>query len=286
MTALTRHLPAPVTDRDVATIEAQVRKIATSALVPDALRGKPADILLIGLKARELGVDRLTVALQHIISIKGSICLSAQMCVALARRAGHDLWVEEYGPTSVTVAGSVRQHPQRVTKVTWTIDMAKTAKLTDKDVWRSFPQAMLFARASKDWVKMNCPEVMMGLDDGAYSFEDIAGLPDEAAPGEVHGQVVDDTVDAELVEPDLGAEQWAARWTQLCREARCDRETSRWLLSQAVGGRVDRAADVPEDLRDACEAALARWDAYRRQLEAKGQVADMAAPFDEEPADA
>ena len=27
-------------------------------------------------------------------------------------------------------------------------------------------------------------------------------------------------------------------------------------------------------------------DAYRRQLEAKGQVADMAAPFDEEPADA
>lgn len=270
MTALTRHLPAPVTDRDVATIEAQVRKIATSALVPDALRGKPADILLIGLKARELGVDRLTVALQHIISIKGSICLSAQMCVALARRAGHDLWVEEYGPTSVTVAGSVRQHPQRVTKVTWTIDMAKTAKLTDKDVWRSFPQAMLFARASKDWVKMNAPEVMMGLDDGAYSFEDIAGLPDEAAPGEVHGQVVDDTVDAELVP----ADDWAQRWTALCRDARCDRETSRWLLSETVGRRVDRAADVPDDMQAACEAALAKW------------VADMAAPFDEEPADA
>lgn len=276
MTAIERHQPAALTPREERWIDATINQLVSSksSLVPSNLRGKPDDLRLVLTKAAENGVRSYTTALENFHAVDGRIISSAAIAVAFARRAGHELWPETYGPTECTVAGHRRERPERITRVTWTLDMAKAANLVTKSNWKSYPAQMLYARASKTWVTINCPEVLMGLDDGAYFLEDLVDAPPADAgyltlPPEP--TTPDDTVDAEIV-PDPN-DDWAQRWTALCRDARCDRETSRWLLSQAVGGRVDRAADVPDDMQAACEAALAKW------------VADMAAPF-EEPADA
>lgn len=154
----------------------------------------------------------------------------------------------------------------------------RDAKRSMREPWWKHRQAMLLARAMKLLAKPLGGAALVGLSaqvpvDFDLDVDDLADIePVVADLG--GGRFVTDAhpddgiEDAEIV-PTPATEEWAQRWTELCREARCDRETSRWLLSETCGTRVDRAADVPADLRAACEAALDRW------------VADMSTPADD-----
>lgn len=67
-----------------------VHDLADSDLVPPALRRKPANVLLVALAARDLGIS-LTTGLRQIQVIEGQPSISAQLMGALIRRDGHRL---------------------------------------------------------------------------------------------------------------------------------------------------------------------------------------------------
>lgn len=271
-TDIERHQGGALTKREEQWIDATIRQLTSSksSLVPAALRGKPDDLRLVLTKAAETGVRQYTTALENFHAVDGRIISSAAIAVAFARRAGHDVWCEEFSPERCVVAGHRRGKPERVTRVTYTIEMARAANLLNKSNWKSYPAQMLYARASKTWVTMNCPEVLMGLDDGATFLEDLVDTPpvrDVAVdPVHVH-QDDDDTVDAELVDDEMTADAFAHRWGGLCRAAGATPADSKAILSNVAG--VQYAAEVLPERRAACETALADW------------AEAMAAPFEE-----
>lgn len=71
-----------------------------------------------------------------------------------------------------------------------TIEEAKAAGLTNRDVWTFYPKTMLFARALTTGVKWYCPEILGGADVSEEPYiEGTARVVEEAengAPEEVH----------------------------------------------------------------------------------------------------
>jgi hypothetical protein len=154
-------LGAPQGDFDAAYRLA--KNLALSNIIPDTLRGKPADVLVIVLYGQELGLAPMQ-AMQVIDVVKGRPSLRANLWVALARKAGHRVSVTEETPTSCTVQ-VVRCDDPTPQVVTYTLENAKTAGLLSNDGYRKHPADMLYARAASKCIRRACPEVALGFSD-------------------------------------------------------------------------------------------------------------------------
>lgn len=149
-------------------------QIARTEFVPGALRGKPSAILACFMAGRELGLGPMA-SLQHVAIIDGRPNLSAELQVALARKAGHQIEGQST-PSEATVTG-IRGDTGETMTVTWTLETALTAGLIDKIEdgkpvkrsqngrplpWELYPQSMLFARAATQLCGMLFSDVMIG----------------------------------------------------------------------------------------------------------------------------
>ena len=165
-----RSIAVGAPQQDLAQVMELARVMAVSALLPQALRGKPADVLVSILYGQELGIAPMQ-AIQAIYVVNGRPTISAQLWVALARRAGHKVRVVEETPESCTVEVERADDPGHPTRVTYTLDQAKAAKLTGKDVWTGHRAAMLYARAVSTACRRACPEIALGFGDEADRVE-------------------------------------------------------------------------------------------------------------------
>lgn len=180
MTDLAHQQP---TDVEVADL------LARSDLVPSAFRGKPANVYLALMMGRSVGLDPAT-SLQAITVVDGKPALSAAAMGALVRKAGHRLRVEgdDTHATAVLIRADDPEHEHRSV---WTIDRARTAGLTGKGAWRTYPQAMLQARAISEVCRLAASDVLLGL---AHSSDELADAPAVVEPlAVVAGEVVDTT---------------------------------------------------------------------------------------------
>lgn len=186
--------PVPtVTEREIVLIERQAAILAKSDLVGD-LKGKPADIAVVGLQALALGVP-FNAAFSELYVIeskwkdadgtwrtKKAVVPSARIRVALARRAGHEVWFTESSPTQATCCLR-RRGERRVHVLTATIDEAKAAGLTSKKVWEKFPADMLRATAARKLVALAAQDVMLGIpgaDLVTTEYDDVVDdIPDD-----------------------------------------------------------------------------------------------------------
>lgn len=167
-------------------------RIADTEFVPAAMRGRPAMVAACIMYGDEIGVGPMQ-ALASIHVVDGRPFPSAELLRALVLRDGHVFRVIEATGTSCTVLGIRAGRPESEgVRVTWTIEMARAAGLAGKGAWRSYPRALLVARASTDLARMLFPDVVKGLghvpDDSPAVAEDWAelttatGLPDTPAP--------------------------------------------------------------------------------------------------------
>ena len=101
-------------------------------------------------------------SLARISVIDGRPSLAAEAQRALILAAGHELWIEESTITRCTVAGRRRDSDQ-TSRVTWTSDDAKRAKLDGKPNWRTYPRQMLLARASAELARAVFADAIGGL---------------------------------------------------------------------------------------------------------------------------
>jgi hypothetical protein len=142
--------------------------IAKSDLLPKAYVGKPQNVLVAMQWANALGVNPMT-AMQQLYILDGKPTASASMIAGLVRRAGHTLRV--HGDDTRAVCEIVRaDDPDFTFSAVWDIARATRAGLAGKSVWKSYPAAMLKARAITEAARDACPEALLGI---AYTPEEV-----------------------------------------------------------------------------------------------------------------
>ena len=116
--------------------------------------------------AGHLGLAPHAAAEVHVI--KGNLTLSAKLCRALAHNHGLRVIRVEETPVSCTAA-VIDAKGVVLGQSTYTIDQAAARGLTSRDNWKTQPDRMLWARASKQVLDDFAPWVTVGvmLDDEA-----------------------------------------------------------------------------------------------------------------------
>src|SRR4051812_31193338 len=156
-------------------------RIAGTEFVPKALRDNAPAVAACIMFGDEIGVGPMT-ALQGVHVIDGRPFLSAELMRALVLSAGHMIQVEESSGVRCTVVGYRREAPTVPIRVDWTIEMARAAGLAGRGAWRSYPRALLLARASADLCRMAFPDIVRGLGHipEAPAATDVADWQDYA----------------------------------------------------------------------------------------------------------
>lgn len=172
---------------------------AASGLVPRDLRGKPNDVLVVLLTARELRIDYMT-ALRECAPINGKVTLSPKLRIAMILQRGvGDVWYDPANNAATATVYGQRTGSDRVAAYTFTWDDAIAAGLADArctpndvgtgivhwsgsssasckcDMYRKYGRNMLKWRAGG----YLCDEVFPDVGTGLYSAEELGGTVDE-----------------------------------------------------------------------------------------------------------
>lgn len=135
----------------------------------------PVQALALMLLAQSEGMHPVTAARDYHV-IQGRPTLKADTMLARFQAAGGTVKWHDYTDKAVSATFS---HPHGGSvKVEWTIEQAKAAKLTGKDVWQQYPRAMLRARVISEGVRTVYPGVLAGM----YTPEEVRDMTD------VHGE--------------------------------------------------------------------------------------------------
>ena len=125
----------------------------------------------------------------HIIQNRPS--LKADTLLARYQQAGGTVKWTVYTDKNVT---AVFTHPASGSvTVEWTIEMAKAAGLTGKDIWKAYPRAMLRSRVIAEGVRTSYPGVAVGI----YTPEELSdGAPEIDVTPVSQNEAIRQTVEA------------------------------------------------------------------------------------------
>jgi hypothetical protein len=183
--AIREHAPAMVR-----LSSEQLQYIAHTEFVPKSMRGNLPAILACVAMGRELGLGDM-VSLRNVHVIDGRTALSAEVMVALVRQRGHSIQ-GNFSGDSCTVAGKRIDNGDEIT-VTWTRQMAVDAGLVNKDNYKRYTPAMLWARGVSQLCRMLFEDCFAGsahtpeeISDGDFEeFDDSAGEPEASGSADV-----------------------------------------------------------------------------------------------------
>lgn len=172
--------PAAIIPKNFLEAQAMCAALAGAGLVPRAFAGNPANMLLVVMTGLEVGLPPMA-SLRLYTTWDGVPRLMAEGVRAIILRAPE---IEHFematcSDVEATWIGKRRGRPEK--SVTWTIERARRAGLTEKDIWKKYPQDMLNARASMQLGRIIAPDIVAGM-----------GSDEEAKDG--------DFVDAQSVE--------------------------------------------------------------------------------------
>jgi hypothetical protein len=154
-----------LTVQDMEALWKTAAHVSRSSFAPQELRGKQEEVFAALLTGSELGLGPMA-SLRHISIIDGKPSLSAAMQLALLRRAGHTIQVEEQSATRCAIVA--RSPAGEEMHVEYTAAEAKAAGLLSKTNWQKYPADMLWARC----VSRLARRVDAGATLGIYSPAD------------------------------------------------------------------------------------------------------------------
>lgn len=156
------------------------KALASANLLPRQYQNNPGNVLFALEYADALGVSPIH-AITSIHVIEGKPSASADLIGSLVRRAGHKLRVT--GDDTHARAVIIRADDPDFEYVSeWDMGKARAAGLTGKGVWKSYPGAMLRARAITEVARMGASDALYGVQ---YSPEELG------ANVNADGEVVD-----------------------------------------------------------------------------------------------
>lgn len=172
MGEMTVYKQQPVATITYADMERMADCIAKSGLFGVKTQVQALALMLL---AQSEGLHPVTAARDYHV-IQGRPTLKADTMLARFQAAGGTVKWDSYTDKAVSATFS---HPHGGSvKVEWTIDQAKAAKLTGKDVWQQYPRAMLRARVISEGIRTVYPGVLAGM----YTPEEVRDMTD------VHGE--------------------------------------------------------------------------------------------------
>jgi len=137
--------------------------LSNSQLVPRAFAGNPPNILMAILTGAEMGIAPMQ-SLRSIHVIEGRPTLSAEMMTAAAKSSPACRYFRLVESTdTVAVYETQRTEDPEPTRMSYTIEQARTAGLVGKGNWKSHPAAMLRARCSASLARAVYPDVLAGI---------------------------------------------------------------------------------------------------------------------------
>lgn len=201
-------------------MNAMAETLAKSNMLPEALRGKPADVFAVLQLGMELNLKPMQALLQ-IYVVKGRPGCSAALKRALVLTNPQCEDAHFVESTDKTATYTTKRRGRAATKKTFTIEMAHAAGLTANPSYKAHPAAMLRARASSAELDAEWSDVVQGmstLDELREIEGDVVdvkpnrptlvsvGAPDSKAPvSQVPDEPVDDDFDRALREQDKPA---------------------------------------------------------------------------------
>ncbi|MEW5848854.1 MAG: hypothetical protein AB2A00_08565 [Myxococcota bacterium] len=206
VTAL-QKFPAPATNEDQAVTNLvphnleQLYKLSHnlsgSALIPNALRNRPADVAVVIMTGLELGLSPMQ-ALRLIHVWNGKPSLSADLIVALVKRSPACKYFRLLESNArLATYETLREGEPEPTRMSFTVEQAQKAGLLNKDVWRNYPEPMLRARAAAYLARIVYPDVVGGI----YTEDEGEEIRRNNSPGSVHAvsaTVVDEAASVEV----------------------------------------------------------------------------------------
>lgn len=156
------------------------RAVQTASLLPQAYRGKPADIMLAVGLGQSMGLSPAE-SLYRIDVIQGKPTASAELIAANVRKAGHKLRLRvDEQAVSATCTIIRADDPDYEHTVTRDRAWAKQMGLESKDNYKKQPATMLGWRAVTACARMACPEALYGV---AYTPDEMSDLPGSRPTG-------------------------------------------------------------------------------------------------------
>ena len=135
-----------------------------SGLLPRGIASPEAAFTIIATGA-ELGLSPMA-SLRSIHVIEGKPVLSAALIAGIVQRRPDLCEGFALVESSDTIATyETTRRGQTPVRMSFTIEQAQRARLTDKDNWKKYPHAMLRARASAELARAVYPDVVGGLYD-------------------------------------------------------------------------------------------------------------------------
>lgn len=162
-------------EKKIEAVKTITSMLAKSPLIPQSLRGKPADVFTILLMGRELGLEPMA-SLNNIHVIQGKPTMSAPMMIALVRRTYPDarikIEVDEKAKVAKCTAARHQKDPDPYTS-TWDMNRAQMMNLIGKDNWKKQPMTMLKWRAVSDAIRTVFSDVLIGCQYTPDEAQDI-----------------------------------------------------------------------------------------------------------------
>jgi hypothetical protein len=131
------------------------RIFAESGFFPDIRSAAQAAVKLIF--GRGLGLSDYDSMTLHLV--EGKIVMPAHLMAAAIKKSRYD-YRADVTSSSCTITFFDRSSGklEKIGSTTWTLDDAKRAGLADRQNWRKYPSAMLFARCISAGYKQHCPD--------------------------------------------------------------------------------------------------------------------------------
>lgn len=177
MTTAIQTTAAPLTPFEPTNLDqalALATTLSKSGLIPDSLKGKPSDVLVVLMTGREMGLGPMQ-SLRGISVIKGKPTMSADLMVAQCLRHRS---VCEYFRMVESTATVARYQTKRAgsepVDLAWTMEDAQRAGLDGSQTWKAHPAAMLRARCSSALARAVYPDLVGGMYEEGEG-EEIAG---------------------------------------------------------------------------------------------------------------
>ena len=185
--------------------------MAEASLVPDHLRGKVGDCLLIVMQAQRWGMDSLSVA-QCTSVVRGKLCYEGKLVSAALYAMGaiEGRLRYEFGGSGDNRFVRVSGRPRGET-VDQSVEGSVKQWATTNDNWKRNPDDMLVYRGTRQWARRYAPEALLGvytpdeLEDEGAPIQTKATFAEPKAASEKPAEAV---VDADFREvPQAEAEQ-------------------------------------------------------------------------------
>jgi hypothetical protein len=165
-------VPVELHDDTFRTMIELADRLHKSGFAPQALKNA-GQVLAVILTGRELGIGPMA-SLRNISIINQRASLSAELLASLIKQAhGYDaLQLVSSDDTQATFRYKSRGMTEYA-EYSYTMEKARKAQLTAKDVWQKYPADMLRARCVSNIARIAFQDVSLGL----YTTEELESIP-------------------------------------------------------------------------------------------------------------